>query len=420
MNGLYAVIFSQQRFTNLLPTAQFVLWTCLSISIAWPAYAENTASQETVFSASTEQVTEVTTKSPREERNDFVQSVRSRKLSFDQTLRELGLEAPRNCLDFSDYQQLAARKKHWASALEVLSRTHHEELIGWIIGKSRPPRTAIREAELQKDCLLTAIVTDVTRSNHKLRIILDYGYSFDGEINGPRQLHSVFAQTPARRREIFNKITLSSYRNANSQSQIWTRKYSFEGRSFNVISDEAGERCGLESSQTWKPGFTNHKNCWHHSLTSEEREREILQASSAPGISRHHWATDFDLFSLNTKSFIENAPHHGDYLWMQENALNFGYFQPYQGIASRAGQSGYMEERWHWSYLPIAQALFDYVKQHEQQIEAALFTQWDEFEARSNRGRRETISFFPFVRANWRAYMFHVDFPTATPSPTDF
>ncbi len=411
MNGLYAVLFSQQRFTNFQRLAQVVLWTCLSISIASPSYAEDTAPLETASSDQIAQDPEPPHKTPQEERDDFIKSVHARKLPIDQTLREFGLHAPNSCLDLSEPQQLAARKKQWASALEVLNHTHHDELIGWIIGKSRPPKAAIREAELQKDCLLTALVTDVPRSTHKLRIVLDFGYSFGGEITGPRQLHAIFTQTPTRRREILNKIMLSSYRNANSQSQIWTRKYSFEGRSFNAISGEAGERCGLESSQTWKPDFHHHKNCWHHSLSSEEREREILQASSAPGISRHHWATDFDLFSLNTKNFIENGPHHGDYLWMQQKALNFGYFQPYQGIASRAGESGYMEERWHWSYLPISQALYDYVKQHDQQIEAALFAQWDEFETRSNRGRREPISFFPFVRANWRAYMFHVDTP---------
>ncbi len=417
MNGLYAVIFAQQRFTNFRRLTQTLLWTCLSVGIIAPAYAEPTASLESVNSDPLNQVTQPAPKSPQEERNDFVKSVRSRKLSVDQTLRELGLEAPRKCLDLSDPQQLSARKKHWASALNVLNRTHHDELINWIIGKGRPPGTAIREAESQKNCLLTAIVTDVNRTPHKLRIILDFGYSFEGEINGPRQLSALFNQTPTRRREIFNKITQSGYRNANSQSQIWTRKYSFEGRSFNVVSDEAGQRCGLESSQTWKPGFGNHKDCWHNRLSAEEREREILQASSAPGISRHHWATDFDFFSLNTKSFIESGPHHGDYLWMQENALNFGYFQPYKGIASRAGQAGYMEERWHWSYLPIAQALYEFVKQHDQTIEAALFSQWDEFEARSNRGRREAISFFPFVRANWRSYMFHVDAPNISHIP---
>lgn len=442
MNGLVLASFTKQRFTKPQNIAQALLIATLFTLLALPARAESSQTVEphqpansawsvaarhlqfvldkidAAKSAELAQAAALAQKNQQQqERAALIHSARERKLSIDQTLAELGLETPKTCLDYSDPRTLQARKEQWARALDVLNHTHHDELIGWIIGQKRPPQAAWREAELHKNCLLSAIIRDIPTSPYPLRLVLDYAYAFEGEITGPRQLAAVFAQTPSMRRHIFSKITHSGYRNATSQSQIWVRKYRFEGRSFNAVSDHAAERCGLERSQTWKPGFTSHARCWFENLSAEEREREILQASSAPGISRHHWATEFDFFSLNTQNFIENARHHGDYLWMQDNALSFGFFQPYQGIASNHGQSGYMEERWHWSYLPISQALYRFVQQNDTRVEAALFAQWDEIEARSNRGRREPATFFPFVRANWRAYMFHVDAPRLERSP---
>jgi hypothetical protein len=45
------------------------------------------------------------------------------------------------------------------------------------------------------------------------------------------------------------------------------------------------------------------------------------------------------------------------YKWLCENAHKFGFYQPYsaKGAAgSGLRENGHEEERWHWSYYPLA------------------------------------------------------------------
>lgn len=70
-----------------------------------------------------------------------------------------------------------------------------------------------------------------------------------------------------------------------------------------------------------------------------------------PGTSRHHWGTDIDLNDLTNEAFSKGGRHEKVYHWLVKNALKFGFGQPY--TAGRA--TGYHEERWHWSYLPLSQ-----------------------------------------------------------------
>jgi zinc D-Ala-D-Ala carboxypeptidase len=80
-----------------------------------------------------------------------------------------------------------------------------------------------------------------------------------------------------------------------------------------------------------------------------ERAKKILQYSSMPGTSRHHWGTDFDLNELYNE-YYDRGEGKVLYDWMKENAHRFGFCQPYT-----AGRSaGYQEERWHWSYMPLS------------------------------------------------------------------
>jgi zinc D-Ala-D-Ala carboxypeptidase len=80
-----------------------------------------------------------------------------------------------------------------------------------------------------------------------------------------------------------------------------------------------------------------------------ERATKILQYSSMPGTSRHHWGTDFDLNELYNE-YYDRGEGAVLYDWMKKNAHRFGFCQPY--TAGRS--SGYQEERWHWSYMPLS------------------------------------------------------------------
>lgn len=80
--------------------------------------------------------------------------------------------------------------------------------------------------------------------------------------------------------------------------------------------------------------------------------RSILRFSAMPMTSRHHWGTDVDINSLDNDYFLRGEGLRL-YRWMQANAPRFGYWQVYTDKAS--GRKGYEMERWHWSYMPIAE-----------------------------------------------------------------
>ena len=84
-----------------------------------------------------------------------------------------------------------------------------------------------------------------------------------------------------------------------------------------------------------------------------ERAREILKYSAMPGTSRHHWGTDVDLNSLQN-SYFESSKGKKVYKWLKKHAGIYGFCQPYTPHG-KGREGGYEEEKWHWSYLPIAE-----------------------------------------------------------------
>lgn len=89
-------------------------------------------------------------------------------------------------------------------------------------------------------------------------------------------------------------------------------------------------------------------------MDAVSRARQIMHYSAMPGTSRHHWGTDIDLNSLSNNTF-SNGNGKLVYEWLLKNAGKFGFCQVY----SERGQNrkfGYEEEKWHWSYLPLAQS----------------------------------------------------------------
>lgn len=133
---------------------------------------------------------------------------------------------------------------------------------------------------------------------------------------------------------------ISSTRNFNLQKKIWDEKWS-------------GKRKVSGTADILKI------------KDPEERAALILKYSSMPGTSRHHWGTDFDINMLNNDYFTK-----GDgkiiYDWLCANAHTYGFGQPY----TLGRTSGYLEEKWHWSYLPLAkQFLADWNTLYEQNPE---------------------------------------------------
>jgi LAS superfamily LD-carboxypeptidase LdcB len=91
------------------------------------------------------------------------------------------------------------------------------------------------------------------------------------------------------------------------------------------------------------------------------RALKILNYSAMPGTSRHHWGTDIDLNALNNKYFGEGEGLKV-YQWLTTHAAEYGFCQPYSKKGALRPE-GYNEEKWHWSYLPVAKPLTDLAKQ---------------------------------------------------------
>ncbi len=87
------------------------------------------------------------------------------------------------------------------------------------------------------------------------------------------------------------------------------------------------------------------------------RALKILEYSSMPGTSRHHWGTDIDINDLDNYTF-EHGNGKKVYDWLVANAADFGFCQPYSPKDEKRPH-GYNEEKWHWSYIPVARQLTD-------------------------------------------------------------
>lgn len=86
--------------------------------------------------------------------------------------------------------------------------------------------------------------------------------------------------------------------------------------------------------------------------SGEDRFEKILEYSATPGISRHHWGTEIDI-NAATPEYFETATGKKVYEWLAVNAPSFGFCQTYNK-KDEIRKTGYNEEKWHWSYLPLA------------------------------------------------------------------
>ncbi len=120
----------------------------------------------------------------------------------------------------------------------------------------------------------------------------------------------------------------SATRNFDYQKRIWESKW--EGKQ------------QLEAGETAPNAYPDPK----------ERALAILRYSSMPGTSRHHWGTDMDLNAFSN-AYFEKGEGKKIYDWLTAHAAEYGFCQPY----SAGRPYGYNEERWHWSYLPVAKQL---------------------------------------------------------------
>jgi zinc D-Ala-D-Ala carboxypeptidase len=108
----------------------------------------------------------------------------------------------------------------------------------------------------------------------------------------------------------------------------------------------SGTRNFYEQKAIWERKWQR-----YDTLNNTSRAKKILEYSSMPSSSRHHWGTDVDLNSLNN-SYFNTEKGKAIYNWLIRHANQFGFYQVY--TSKNNGRTGYNEEKWHWSYLPLA------------------------------------------------------------------
>lgn len=120
----------------------------------------------------------------------------------------------------------------------------------------------------------------------------------------------------------------SATRNFNDQKRIWENKWTGK----TILEDN------LNAAKDIKDDLT--------------RAKKILEYSSMPGTSRHHWGTDMDFNSFDNHWF-EKDEGLKLYNWMKNHAASYGFCQPYTALGSDR-KTGYFEEKWHWTYMPLS------------------------------------------------------------------
>lgn len=92
----------------------------------------------------------------------------------------------------------------------------------------------------------------------------------------------------------------------------------------------------------------------------EQAVKRIIEYSTIPGTSRHHWGTDLDLIDgsvpapdsvLETKHFYDLGVFCPLRQWLELHAADFGFFEVYTNQPDR---KGFAHEPWHYSYAPVS------------------------------------------------------------------
>lgn len=126
-------------------------------------------------------------------------------------------------------------------------------------------------------------------------------------------------------------VIRSATRNFDYQKGIWERKW------------------------LGKTKLSNGINVARDIVDPMDKSLHILEYSSMPGTSRHHWGTDIDLNSFNNKWF-QSGKGLKLFQWMNANAAKYGFHRPYTAKGAQR-PNGYNEEKWHWSYTPLAKKM---------------------------------------------------------------
>ena len=164
---------------------------------------------------------------------------------------------------------------------------------------------------------------------------------------------SRFVQVPS------NRSTKSCYllKEVNSAFDAMAIAAQKAGITLKVVS--GGRNFEMQKSiweRKWRSRRPNFKS-------DKETALDILRYSSMPGTSRHHWGTDLDINSVDP-AYFSSGKGKVEYDWLKKNASSFGFCQTYDNKIE-SNRTGYSEEKWHYTYMPISSKL---LKQYNEKV----------------------------------------------------
>ena len=179
---------------------------------------------------------------------------------------------------------------------------------------------------------LSVIMGKFDPSQHKDFVKIDTKYADRAGLFLQKEVYDAYKNMHAAAIESgIDLVIRSATRNFDYQKGIWQRK--------------------------WKANIQSQVG-----LSDKENALKILEYSSMPSTSRHHWGTDIDLNAFEN-SWFEKGEGLKLYTWLQNHAGPYGFCQVYSPKNSERPH-GYNEEKWHWSYMPIASNYYNIAKQH--------------------------------------------------------
>lgn len=156
----------------------------------------------------------------------------------------------------------------------------------------------------------------------------------------------------------------SGFRSVQRQAVIWNRKITGQ----RSVLDDQGRAIDADSWQR---------------LSATDRIHAVCRYSAIPGLSRHHWGTDLDVYDANrcqqqghqlalvASEYDYNGPCHELHCWLREYAEHYGFFFPY-----RTDKGGVAPEPWHLSFWPESHRMMAQLA--SPQSVAQLSTLWRE------------------------------------------
>ncbi len=146
-----------------------------------------------------------------------------------------------------------------------------------------------------------------------------------------------------------------------SAKEVYLNKDAYKAflKMYNAAKSDSIELIILSATRNFEEQKAIWERKWikYKALEPLERAKKILEYSSMPSTSRHHWGTDIDINSLSN-SYFSKGKGLKEYEWLTTHANAFGFYQVY--TEKDENRTGYNLERWHWSYLPLASQYLEF------------------------------------------------------------